>query len=289
VDIDEVLRSQDGVISRRQALAAGLSPTTITTRVTGGQWRAVYPGVYLTRQRDLTDEARPRAAVLWCGPEAAAAGVAAAWWHGLWPACPPDVDITVPRRQAVARRLGVRIRPRDLDVHDRVTLHGLAVTGLALTVLEGAVALGDDGPQLLDRALQRRTHLGALREAHRRNLGRHGSAAAARLLIAAADRADSQAERLMIELLRESGLGGWRQGYLVDGYQVDFAFVEWKLAIEVDGWAFHSDPIRFRRDRHRQNDLVLRGWTVLRFTWHDLTHRPAVVINDIRTALMIAV
>jgi very-short-patch-repair endonuclease len=93
----------------------------------------------------------------------------------------------------------------------------------------------------------------------------------------------------MINLLRGSGLTGWRQGCLVDGYPVDFAFVERRLAVEVDGWAFHSDSIRFRHDPHRQNNLVLRGWTVLRFTWHDLTHRPAVVINDIRAALMITV
>lgn len=57
------------------------------------------------------------------------------------------------------------------------------------------------------------------------------------------------------------------------------------VAVEVDGWAWHSDPARFGRDRHRQNELVLGGWKVLRFTWHDLTHRPTKVIADIRAAL----
>ena len=69
------------------------------------------------------------------------------------------------------------------------------------------------------------------------------------------------------------------------GYLLDFAFVEKMVAVEVDGWAWHSDAVRFRRDRQRQNTLVLGGWTVLRFTWHDLTQRPDGVIADIRAAV----
>ena len=63
------------------------------------------------------------------------------------------------------------------------------------------------------------------------------------------------------------------------------AFPELRIAIEVDGWAHHSDVDRFRHDRQRQNTLVALGWTVLRFTWTDLTDRPAYVIATIRTLL----
>lgn len=45
------------------------------------------------------------------------------------------------------------------------------------------------------------------------------------------------------------------------------------LAIEVDGWAWHSDVDRFAHDRRRRNALMLAGWTVSRFTWQDLTAR----------------
>ena len=62
-----------------------------------------------------------------------------------------------------------------------------------------------------------------------------------------------------------------------------------RLVIEVDGWAFHTDPARFQRDRTRQNRLVAAGWTVLRFTWADLHHRPDKVIREVRAALTIAV
>lgn len=89
----------------------------------------------------------------------------------------------------------------------------------------------------------------------------------------------------MIALLRDAALTGWVRGYPVDHYLLDFAFVVRRIAIEVDGWAWHSDVARFRHDRQRQNALVLAGWTVLRFTWHDLTQRPATVIAEIRAAL----
>lgn len=137
----------------------------------------------------------------------------------------------------------------------------------------------------MDRALQRRVRFGALQQAHCRNLGRRGSTAASWLLAAALNRAASDAERKAIVLLRNAGLTGWRTHHVVNGYELDFAFPEHRLAVEVDGWAWHRDVERFRRDRQRQNALVLAGWTILRFTWHDLTQRAGEVIAVIRAGL----
>jgi very-short-patch-repair endonuclease len=167
---------------------------------------------------------------------------------------------------------------------DRVEVRGVMVTAVPLTVLEAMVAL-DDGSQLLDRALQKRVKLAALQQAHCRNLGRWGSAQAARLLSAAADRTASEAERIAIRLFRDAGLTGWQCGYQVGGYEVDIAFPDDWVAVEIDGWAWHSDVERFRHDRQRQNALVLAGWTVLRFTWHDLTHRPSAVVGMIANSV----
>ena len=66
---------------------------------------------------------------------------------------------------------------------------------------------------------------------------------------------------------------------------VDIAFPTERLAVEVDGWAWHHDRDRFERDRSRQNALVLAGWTVLRFTWADLTEDPTRVVVVVRAAL----
>lgn len=53
----------------------------------------------------------------------------------------------------------------------------------------------------------------------------------------------------------------------------------------MHGWAFHTDPDRFHADRVRQNALILDGWTVLRFTWFQLTEPPEEVLRAICTAL----
>lgn len=72
------IRTQAGVISRAQALAAGSSRHMVDRRVAGGQWRRMHPGVYLVSGFRRTDEARLRAAVLWAGPTAAVHGASAA-------------------------------------------------------------------------------------------------------------------------------------------------------------------------------------------------------------------
>ncbi|WP_298799107.1 DUF559 domain-containing protein [Pseudonocardia sp. 73-21] len=103
--------------------------------------------------------------------------------------------------------------------------------------------------------------------------------------VAAADRADSAAERLMITLLRGAGITGWQHGLPFGRWEIDFAFPAAKVAVEVDGWAWHMDVERFRADRHKGNALVRAKWDLLRFTWHDLTTRPDYVLGEIRAAL----
>lgn len=262
-----------------------MSVRQIDRRVSTGRWLVITPGVYLAADHEFSEEARVRAAALWAGEPSTISGVAAAWWHGLWPELPPVVEVTVPVRRCLAARTGIRVRRRDLSEHDRVGVRGLWVTDVPLTVLEAAVAVGEHGQRLLDQALQRRVRYATLHRAHCRNAGRRGATKAGQLLDVAADRAASAAERKLVRLLRAAGLTGWRQHYRHSGYELDFAFPDPQVAVEVDGWAWHHDAGTFGRDRARQNSLVLAGWSVLRFTWRDLAHRPSEVIHQIRAAI----
>jgi very-short-patch-repair endonuclease len=106
--------------------------------------------------------------------------------------------------------------------------------------------------------------------------------------VAAADRADSAAERRAVALLRQAGLTGWVLGHPFGNYRIDIAFPESMLGIEIDGWAWHMDVDRFRADRHKGNALVRARRDLLRFTWHGLTNRPDYVIAEIRAALAAA-
>lgn len=280
--LHRTLARHAGVITLAEARAAGLTPTMVSDRVWTGRWRRVAPQTYQVAGHGGDHEARLRCAAAATG--GVVHGLAAAWWHGLVATAPPGVAVTVPRSGGSRPLDGVRVRRLDLHPLDVERRRGVRVTGVPLTVLEAAVALRG-GSTFLDRALQRDTSLAALRRAHERNLGRTGSAAAGRLLDAAADSGSSAAQRLLLRLLHRAGVRGARSAYAVSGHEVGVAFPLARVAVEVDGWAFHSDAVRFGRDRVRQNVLVAEGWRVLRYTWHHLHDEPARVVAEIGAAV----
>jgi len=283
--LDDYLRRHDGVITRAQALTAGISDDAIGRRVRSGHWLRCAPGVFFVDDRPFSDAARVRSAVWSCGPAATASGLAAAWWLGVTHYAPETVEVTVPKVSNHRKRDGVRVRRRDLLPQDIIERGGLRVTALPLTVIEAATRRGG-GAKLMDTALQRHVELTKLWDAHLRNKGRHGSPAARILLLAAEDGARSQAERLFVKLLRGNKITGWKANFPVAGYKVDVVFPAAKLAIEVDGWAYHSSADDFENDRKRQNAISLLGYQILRFTWLDLTEYPDRVLAEIQNALL---
>lgn len=281
----QLLCDHDGVITLAQSKLAGLSQDALNRRVRSGHWLRCSPGVYFVDDRLFTDRARIRAAVWGYGPRAVASGMTAAWWLEITRYPPETVEVTVPAVSNPRRRSGIRTRRRDLDPADCVTRQGLRVTAPPLTVVEAAARRGG-GMKIIDTALQR--HLLELRDlwgAHLRNKGRHGSPAARRLLRAADSGAHSEAERLLVGLLRQARITGWKANQRLGRWEIDVLFRGPKIAIEVDGLAFHTDPEAFQRDRVKQNELALMGYQVLRFTWLDLTEYPERVIAEIEFAL----
>lgn len=284
MDLDELVSRQDGVLARAQALTCGIPARTVARRVANREWRALSRGVYLVGGHPVTDAVRVRAAWLGCGERSTVTGPAAAFWFGLRDRAPARIAITLPRTARRRDRPGLVLRRRDLAAPDRVSLDGIALTALPLTVLETATQPGA-GTAFLDRALQRYVGFAELHAAYCRNTGAHGMRRAGELLVAAADRADSAAERRLLRLLRDAGITGYVRGLAVGPWLLDVAFPASRVWLEVDGWAWHADVERFRADRRKQNALVAEGWTVLRFTWSDLTDRPDDTVRRVRVAL----
>jgi very-short-patch-repair endonuclease len=279
-----VLLRQDGLVKLAQAVDLGISARTVQRRVRCGDWERVLPRVFLVGGHPRSDAVRVRAAGLWVGERGAVSGPAAAWWHGMWSSVPGTVEVTVPRAACPRPQPHIDLRRRALGSTDLVTLRALRLTDKPLTALETAAVVAD-GSVFLDRALQRHVAFPRVYRAYCRNLGAHGSARAGALLVAAADRADSAAERCAVALLRAAGITGWVLGHPFGAYVIDIAFPEAKLAVEIDGWAWHMAVDRFRADRHKGNALVRARWDLLRFTWHDLTNRPGYVVAEILAAL----
>ncbi len=201
------------------------------------------------------------------------------------------VHVTTPARHhpAVA---GVRVHRRPLAASEQLRLEQLPVTSRTRTLIDclGSLpmpaALG-----LLDGALRRGwISVPGLREQVHCAKYRYGVRQLARILEEATTGSWSEAERRLHRLLIDAGIEGWTANapvHLGDGRTayVDVWFFAQRLAIEVDGRAWHESAGQFQRDRARQNGLVLCGCTVLRFTWADLTGQPERVLEAIRRAL----
>lgn len=91
-----------------------------------------------------------------------------------------------------------------------------------------------------------------------------------RILEESRDTPWSPLEREAHMLLRSGGVTGWVTNHEVrvgqTSYFTDIAFPKLRLAVEIDGWRYHSSRAAFEWDRIRQNGLVCSGWRVLRFT-----------------------
>lgn len=79
-------------------------------------------------------------------------------------------------------------------------------------------------------------------------------------------RCESPAEEAMLAGFATIGLKIEQQVELA-GYRLDFAIAVARIAVEVDGHAFHDrTPEQAQHDRARDRELTARGWRVLRFT-----------------------
>jgi hypothetical protein len=271
--LEVLLARQAGVISREQALRAGLTAATVDRMVRTRRWRPLHPRVYLVPGYCAEDEARARAAVLWAGDGAALSGAVAAWWHGLLTDAPATIGVTAPTRRAV--RPGVAVRCRLLDAADHTEHRGLPVTALALTVLEAAAEFGGPaGESLLDRALQDRLSWAEVRAAHRRN----PMLAAGPLLAAAADRSAADAGEALVRLLHGAGWRGW---HLLPPATVVFPAA--RVAVEAMGWA--ASVRTESATRPHGNPGSRAAARVLRVGLPELADRPEAVLAAIAAAV----
>ena len=101
---------------------------------------------------------------------------------------------------------------------------------------------------------------------------------------------DSAAQHRLLMLLRDAGLPDPIPQFRVSRggrflARVDFAFPQQRVAVEVDGFRWHSDPHTFRSDRRRANRLVEAGWIVLRTTVGELDEGANDLLRQLRQLL----
>ncbi len=64
-------------------------------------------------------------------------------------------------------------------------------------------------------------------------------------------------------------------------WRVDFAWPGSELAVEYDGYDWHSDPASFARDRQKRAALQEMGWIVLSIVADDVRRRAQDLVRRI--------
>jgi hypothetical protein len=140
-----VFDQQGGLVTRVQALEAGMAPETVRRLVSRGEWRTVRRGFYTEQDwwEALDDRSgRPRLAV-----RAAYLGVrrphvvshdSAALFHGLATLAQPEplVHLTRLGPPRARTRNGIRFHQSRIDESQRLVVDGLPVLGLAHTAVD---------------------------------------------------------------------------------------------------------------------------------------------------------
>ena len=284
----ELLVRQCGVITRRQALGAGLPATAVDNQLRSRRWQQLQRGVYACFSGSPTRDAELWAAVLRAGEDAALSHRTAAELYGLDRAPGGLIHVTVPAsRRAGIIRGGVLHFSRFLER----TRHPMLLpprTRIDDTVLDLAQisATFDEAFDWVCRAVGRRlttpARLRAALQARPRERWRTDLLA---VLADVGDGAQSNLElRYVRHVERAHGLPpGQRQMKIVTGNRtryVDNFYEEAKLAVELDGRAAHPPEQRWD-DSHRDNEHASLGIMTVRYNWQDVNYRSCAVAAQV--------
>ena len=282
---------QHGVVGYTQLRSLGFSGAGVRQRVATDRLHALHRGVYALGRRDLPAKGRWMAAVLACGAGSLLSHVSAAVLRSLISSSQAAVDVTILRRNGLARP-GIRVhRSTCLMPADRALVDGIPCTSVARTLLDLA---GVVPPRVLERACDQAEVLRLLDWAAMEDLlSRARGHAGVRKLRAVLetghvgrDITRTELEQRFLPLCRGADLpppevNAW-MALAREEMQVDFLWRRHRVIVEVDGFATHRTRQAFQRDRRRDQLLTLAGWRVIRFTWDDVTKDPARVIDVLR-------
>ena len=287
--------NEHGIVVRQDALAAVRSHE-IGNAAARGRLVTVQRGLYVPAAHAPTALQRAAAAVAVLRPvPAAASHGSAARVHGI-PV--PDEDgvehVTVDRSARRPHHVRLRVHTGRLGPLDTTEVDGVALTTQARTVVDLVRVLDRyDAAWALDQALHLRAVVAedVLVAATRLSRAR-GVAAVPALVGAAEPRSGSWLETRARLVLMDAGLPRPRAQVPVttpSGTRyLDLGYDRARVGVEIDGRGSHDAPAAVFADRHRQNAVQLRGWSLLRFTWFDVVRRPEWVVDCVRRALAAA-
>jgi very-short-patch-repair endonuclease len=295
--LSSVARGQLGLFTRSDAESVDVSAAHLRRLVSLGVIERVTPRVFRLTGSSRSWHQDVLAACLDGGPECLASHRTAAALHGFDGFRADVVEVLVPMRVRHRRKNVIVHHTRVLTALDRSNVGLIPVTSKARTLIDlGAVLPPDRVEEALDGAerdrLVRRGQVEArylaLRAPGRNGVGAMTQVLDGRLAVERVPR--SVLERKMLRLLANAGLPRPVGSYRVrtpDGtrYEIDFAYVEQRIAIEVDGHGSHATRRERAADNVRASALEDVGWILRRFTYEQVMREPAAVAAVVRAAL----
>lgn len=284
---------QHGVVSLEQALASGVSRSTLQRLAAREGWRRLQRGVYLLPGADRGLRQECQGALLAAGEHAVLCRRTAAHLYGLLPP-PAVVELFLPLAERAPGLTGVRVcRTRTLNTADLAFMDGLRATTPTRTVIDLAAVL--EPPELravlisarqrrlvdLDRLGRRSEQIGPVR----------GIGVVRRLLRELhPEWCDSILEERVRDLVRQAGLPPPHpKPFPVETpgrrLHVDIAWPSRRVGIEVDGFAYHSSHAAMERDHRRANALLLAGWRILHVGWQRVESDADTFVAELRAAI----
>lgn len=290
-----VAAAQHGVFTRAQVVRLGATRGVIHHRLRTGRWEWLARDVFRVAGAPASWRQNLMAACLAWGEGAVISHRAAAALWRLAGFEPGPVELTVPRSRRRAEPGVIHRHP--LFRADVTMVEGILVTTPARTLIDLASVVPREAvEEAMDDALRRGMVSIPLLRRRLYAIGRKGrpGVAMTRLLLDSRDPSqavpESVFERRLLRILQRAGLPApvlqheVRSGGRLVAV-IDFAYPDARLAIEADGYRWHSGRIRWDHDRARRNRLTLLGWRIIHITWTDLSRRPATMTRAVAQAL----
>lgn len=201
-------------------------------------------------------------------------------------------EVTIPRGERRPHRADLRFHTTTIAAEDVIDLEGLRLTSTARTLVDLCRTEEDyRAVWAVERALKRKlVTVGELDAALGRARGVPGVTRARRLIASARPQSGSPLEtagRLAIvadgmeepEVQMPIVRADQRDAY------VDLAFRRQRTGLEFDGRSEHGMEMAVFEDRDRQNQIVLRDLTIIRFSWFDVFRRQPHFLRTVRSAI----
>lgn len=201
---------------------------------------------------------------------------------------PTDVWVTAPRHGRVVA--GTHRRRGTVEVRDRAVLDGVPCTTVARTALDLArrrplhqalvpldAALARVGPKELRAAMARLEWI-------------YDLSSLSTALDAASPISESPLESISRGRILAAGLPApclqqWIEVHDGAHYRVDFLWPDEQVIGEADGLVKYATIDDVRAEKRREDALRASGFTVVRWTYQDMTTDPAPTLARLRTAL----